>query len=288
MKLNDIQLTPHVEGYVFAQMEEGIPALVVTGTVHEPAAEDRERRYAKHPLHEKAARDGSLKSIPVRVLFDTPESNIMARYEAWSTHEGEPTCIGDGERGKRLDSVTGAWQAVPCRGPGLCEAARTGQQKCALAARMRVQIEEQDDQMSVFELRTSSLNSYASIRGTLAQLKATFGHLRGLRLELKPWAKSTRASSFEPFACVRIALQPGAGREVDHQVDEAWEAYGTQALQSWVSDVVPTDQEALGAAVVVTPRARSAVRAESLSSDNLFGTAVEAARTQQNESQNAI
>jgi hypothetical protein len=288
MKLNDIQLIPHIEGYVFAQMEEGGPALVMTGTVHDTLREGAERQYVKHPLHDKVAAQGALKSIPVRVLFDTPESNIMARYEAWSTHEGEPTCIGDGESGKRLDSVTGAWQAVPCRGPGLCEAARTGKQKCALTARMRMRVDCQDDQLSVFELRTNSLNSYASIRGTLAQLKATYGHLRGLPLELKPWQKSTRGSSFEPFACVRVALAPGEHQKLDHKVDEAWEAYGASALQTWVAEVVPTEHEGLGAAVVVAPRARVAERAESASTSNLFGGAVEAARTMHTESQNAI
>ena len=289
MKLNDIQLTPHIEGYVFAQMDEAnTPELVMTGTVHGAAGEGSERRYEKHPLHTKIGKDGGLRSIPVRVLFDTPESNIMARYEGWSIHEGEPTCVGDGERGKRLDSTTGAWQSVPCRGPGLCEAARVGQQKCALSARMRVQVEGQDDALSVFEMRTNSLNSYSSIRGTLAQLKATYGTLRELPLELKPWAKSTRGSSFEPFACVRIALAAGDHEKVKHSVDDAWEEFGARALQAWVGDVVPSEHEEKGAAVVVAARDRSVDRAAATASNNLFGSAVEAARTQQSETQHAI
>lgn len=110
---------PHANGYIYVDLDaESNPAFNVSHTYHGQNMEGGRPVMAPHPVALKLNASTALKAIPVKVLFDTPDSNIVGRYEAWS--EGcpsGPVCIGDGDKAKAYDASNHSWQAMPCRGP---------------------------------------------------------------------------------------------------------------------------------------------------------------------------
>ena len=197
---------------------------------------------APHPVAQKLNATNTLREIPVKVIFDTPDSNIVGRYEAWS--EGcpsGPVCIGDGDRAKMYDADTNAWKAMPCRGPALCQRAAMPDVGCSFSARMQVEILDESVAGRIFELRTNSLNTYKAISGELHQYRASHGALRHLKLSLVGWVKSSPASNFEPFACAALNVVDKLGEPATASAE--WEEFGAKAVQALLDECVPTELE---------------------------------------------
>lgn len=194
-------------------------------------------------MTQRLFRENRLQSIPVKVLFDTPENNIAGRFEAWSdAYESGPICLGDGAVAKALDVKTGAWRATLCKGPTLCAKAMSGEVNCRFKAQLLVQVETTPDETCHFEFSTNSLNSYLSILGNLRAFRALHGGLRSLPLKLVPWLKSTRASGYESFACAKLVLN-SAGTVPASVVNAEWEAHGSRERTRWLQECVATPAE---------------------------------------------
>mgnify|MGYP007068391393 CR=1 FL=1 len=87
--------------------------------------------------------DETIPTIPVRLLFNSPELNLRAQYSAFDRSTGRPECVGDGLTARR-NSDQGI-EEVPCTSPGGCEFGR--EWGCKLFGCLNVQIDGQDDEL---------------------------------------------------------------------------------------------------------------------------------------------
>lgn len=217
----------------------------VSQHIHEPVTGAAEPpKLQPHPTgNELRKRTGQdvLQSIPVRVLFDRPEHNVMARYEAWSDAVLDmPVCIGDGEKASVLNPATGVRKAHVCKGPQLCVMALSNGLRCSITTRMPVIVGKER-----FELRTNSAHTYRALMAQMRMLFALHGGLRHLHLNLKVWTKSLRASSYKRFGCATLELCEGSSDPMALlSPNPALDAYGEALLQAWKLAAVPTADDA--------------------------------------------
>ena len=240
MNLSNIPAAPHAQGFIKVAME-GDPAFGDRRTVndflitlrHHTQPESGEPRLAEHPIKQKLlgrAPEGQgdeprqLREIPIRLFFNKPENALSIRYQAYAANGNAPVCAGDGKNAKRL-SVAGddtpTLQDVPCTGPETCPFVQSGEAKCNRQVRMAVQIEGQDDPLSVFEVRTSSLNTYRALRGQLQFIHGRFKGLRHVPLKLTLWQASNEASSYQPFTLMQLQLDTKTELEAMQQAKAA-------------------------------------------------------------------
>lgn len=240
MNLNHIAVAPHVQGFIKVASEgdpafgdrRTVPEFTINSRCHEPH-EAAEPKLAQHPIQaqllkpaEGAERpaDSTLKEIPIRLFFNKPENALTARYQAYAAVGNVPVCAGDGKDAKRLVNAadgTATFQDVPCTGPETCPFAATGEARCNRQVKMAVQIVGQKDPLSVFEVRTSSINSYRALRGQLMLLNARFGGLRHIPLKLSIWQASNEASAYQPFSLMQLELDAASEIEAIGQVKAA-------------------------------------------------------------------
>jgi hypothetical protein len=179
-------------------------------------------RLAQHPMgqtlmkehaNEKAAK---LVEIPIRMFFGKAENALTAAYQAYDA-QGKPACRGNGDTAKRQsygqDPAVSAVIDVPCSGPSHCEMVQSGKVRCQRQVCMTVQIEGQDNPLSTFEVRSSSYNTYKTLKGQLEFIEKRFGGLRHVPLKLQTWQTSNQASDYETFDAFKLAL--GTSREID-------------------------------------------------------------------------
>ena len=222
MNLNAIQpVGPHIEGLIrFASTGSGasftqLDHFEVLTRVHSKTTAEGVPKLGEHPMAEslKAVagnEDGKIRVIPIRLIFNKPENNLDARYEAYDMDLNRLACAGDGDAGCRANFATGESEAVPCEGPDACEYANSNGIKCSLHVRLKAQIEGQRDEFSVFELQSGGINTYRTLSAKLRMMHAAFGkRLRHVPLELALYAKSGAASSFEPFYVADLRLRSG-------------------------------------------------------------------------------
>lgn len=224
MNLNTIPVTPHALGFIKVACEDD-PLFGESRTRNEFLITQRhhaqaslQAKLAAHPLQEKLARepDGedagggkTLTEIPIRLFFNKAENAISIRYQAFSTPGNMPVCAGDGKNAMRLERAadqTATMAQVACPGPELCGLVQSGQATCRRQVRMAVQIEGQNDPLSVFEVRTGSLNTYRALKAQLQLVERRFKGLRHVPLRLALWQASNEASSYEPFSLMRLEL----------------------------------------------------------------------------------
>jgi len=127
-----------------------------------------------------------------------------------------PVCAGDGKHAKRIERAADNTQTLvelTCPGPDLCDLVQSGNAICRRQVRMAVQIEGQDDPLSVFEVRSSSLNTYRALKAQLQLIEKRFGGLRHVPLKLALWQASNEASGFEPFSLMRLVLDAASESE---------------------------------------------------------------------------
>lgn len=230
MNLSTIPVSPHALGFIKVACEDD-PLFGEARTRNEFLITQRhhanaspQAKLAPHPLQDKLARNEEggeageakkLTEIPIRLFFNKASNAISIRYQAFSTAGNVPVCAGDGKNAKRLERAadqTPTMADVPCPGPELCSLVQSGQATCRRQVRMAVQVEGQNDPLSVFEVRTSSLNTYRALKAQLQLIERRFNGLRHVPLKLALWQASNEASSFEPFSLMRLEL---AAPEVD-------------------------------------------------------------------------
>lgn len=228
MNLNLIDNAPFVEGIIHIKSEVDQAGTVKTFDEFEildrfhvapTASEDGSVRSsatlavrAKHPAHSALAIDGgALREIPIKLFFDKPADALQIGYRAYDSETGKPVCSGDGKDAKRLKTSAGdgtqTLSDVACVGCDNCPYVEPGLVNCYRQVRMTVQIEGHGDELSVFEVRSTSINTYKTLRAQLSQISARLGGLRHVPLVLKLWKASNALSSYEPFHCMRLAFR---------------------------------------------------------------------------------
>ncbi|WP_050470614.1 recombination directionality factor, partial [Herbaspirillum chlorophenolicum] len=158
-----------------------------------------------HPLDEtmrKAASNGKLRAIPVRVMFNDPDLNLRAEYSAFDKETGRPVCVGNGDTCRR--AVNNGIETLPCPSPDACA---FGAKLCKPYARLNVIIGE-DDELGSFIFRTTSFNSIRTLAARLNYYHAVSGGLLAtMPLELKLRGKSTTQSYRTAIYYVDLVVQ---------------------------------------------------------------------------------
>ena len=176
-----------------------------------------------HPLHAKlteGAANGKIRTIPVKVLFNSSDLNLRAEYSLFDRTTGRPICVGNGDTAKRV-TVEGITE-VACASPDGCAFAKSG--GCKPYGRLNVAIEGQEEELSSFVFRTTGFNSIRTLTARLQYFEAVSGgNTRYLPLQLKLRAKSTTQSHRAAVYYVDLCLRDGISLEdaVSHAVAEA-------------------------------------------------------------------
>lgn len=221
VNLNSIQPQgPHTIGFIrFAsEVREGERVQVNRFEVlsrHHQSTDVGDPKLAPHPIAEQLlaleSNKHGIKVIPIKLLFDEPDANLSARYDAYDSNLNRLVCAGDGDNFRRTsfgqDQTTQTTSGA-CLGPDACAFAQGGDIQCRLRVKLKAQIDGQDDQFSVFEFQSGSINTYRALAAKITMMHATFGRkLRHVPLNLKMWTKSSMESLYEPFFCADIALR---------------------------------------------------------------------------------
>lgn len=240
MKLNAIEpVGPVVEGVIrFASAGEGdtlkqLDHFDVLALVHEQD-EAAKPKLTKHPIEARLAEKREagdqphVRVIPIKLMFNDPDVNLRARYEAYDSDLSRLACVGDGEKGCRANFASGTTSSVECAGPDACSFANTAGMHCSLHVRMKVQVEGQTDPFSCFELQSGGINTYRTLKAKLNMMHAAFGDkMRFVPLDLCVYAKSSRMSDYKPFYVADIRLRDGADLQAaTHAATEAKERAG--------------------------------------------------------------
>ena len=163
-----------------------------------------------HPLHQKlleGTANAKIRSIPVRLLFNSPNLNLRAEYSLFDRSTGRPMCVGNGETAKGV-TVDGI-KEFACPSPDGCETGRKG--GCKPFGRLNVQVDGQGDDLGSFIFRTTGFNSIRTLAARLAYFEAiSGGNCRYLPLQLKLRAKSTTQSHRAPVYYVDLCLREGS------------------------------------------------------------------------------
>lgn len=231
MNMNTIRpIGLHVAGVVrFASEGAGtedfrqLDHFEVLGRAYEPSPVDggEAPKLKLHPLNdrllEKQAEPSSaerkLRSIPVKLLFNDPENSLSARYESFDTDLNRLVCTGDGTTCVRADVSSGELKEHPCAGPDACLYANEAGRSCGLRVRLTVQIDGQDDPLSVFEVQSSGIHTYRNFAAKLATLKALIGRLRGVPLALRLYERGSPAHGYKSFWVADLGLRDNASLE---------------------------------------------------------------------------
>jgi hypothetical protein len=162
-----------------------------------------------HPLHQKLVDEisnGKIRSIPVKVLFNSSDLNLRAEFSVFDRNTGRPLCVGNGETAKRFTEE--GIKDFACPGPENCDVGR--QNGCKPYCRLNVQIEGQDEELSSFIFRTTGFNSIRTLSARLQYFEAASrGNTRYLPLQLKLRAKSTTQSHRAPVYYVDLCIRDG-------------------------------------------------------------------------------
>lgn len=248
MNLSTIPVTPHALGFIKVACDDD-PLFGEARTRNEflitqrhHANAETQTKLAPHPLQEKLAQgeDGEAKKvteIPIRLFFNKTANAIGIRYQAYSTPGNIPICAGDGKNAKRIERAADNTQTImemACPGPELCDLVQTGRAVCRRQVRMSVQVEGQNDPFSVFEVRSSSINTYRALRAQLQLIERRFGGLRHVPLKLALWRASNEASGFEPFSLMRLELNA----ESEAEAMKAAQTARTELADAGINDDV--------------------------------------------------
>lgn len=153
-------------------------------------------------IDEAKAADGKLRSIPVRVMFDTPENNFRAGYACFN-NDGRQVCAGDGEKACRM--TPRGREDVECPGHEQCQFGQAN--RCKPYARLMVAMESnfEKDPLAAFAFRTTGYNSVNALTSRLAQFAALTGNrMSGMSCNLVLRAKSTAKSRRQAIYYVDI------------------------------------------------------------------------------------
>ena len=222
IRLGDVAINPQGKRYPVRSNHFKITALY----------KDKDGHWVEHPMQQEVAKatgqdPTKLTEIPVRFMFNNPELNMRARYEAFNK-SGCVVCAGDGKSAKRLDGnkVVG----VECPGAANCEFGKKA--NCDLFARLNVIIDGQDDDFSTFILRTESVNAVKTLYAKMQRMSALFGNrLIGIPFKLKLRQKATSMSMWTKFFYTDLVLNkvtPMEAMTLAQEHEKQLEASGLQ------------------------------------------------------------
>ena len=166
--------------------------------------------WIDHPAMAKLKKDeqGKVREIPVRILFDAPDSNLQSSYSCFNT-KGQQLCVGDGESAKRREA--GKVEQVVCPGPEFCSFAAAN--RCKLYSRFTVGIDDgsyEANPTAGFVFRSTGWNSAKALTAQLGVFSASCGgKMSGFPAILKIRAKSSSMSMKSMFFYLDLAPQGG-------------------------------------------------------------------------------
>lgn len=172
------------------------------------------KAWVDHPVMASITPDatGKIRSIPVRVLFDAPGSNLQTNYSCFDTN-GRQVCVGDGAVAKRRES--GSVSDVACPGPELCQFGK--QNRCKLYSRLTVGIDVdaegygyEANPTAGFVFRSTGWNSAKQLQAQLSMFSAACGgKMAGFPADLVIRAKSSSMSMKSMFYHLDLVPQGG-------------------------------------------------------------------------------
>lgn len=171
--------------------------------------------------------------VPVKMFFNKTDNAITANYRAYDTGTGAPLCTGDGKNARRLSEAGDTTQTitqVPCPGPDRCAFAQAAGNACRRQVKMVVQIDGQDDLLSVFEVRSSSINNFRSLTAQLRMIELRFAGLRHVPLKLQMWKASSVASNYQPFDLLRLSINAASDADAMATVKQARDAASAHGM----------------------------------------------------------
>lgn len=260
MNLNAIAIAPHAIGFIKVACENDplfgekrtINEFLITARHH--GEDDQQASLAMHPLHAALAKpvDGgdskAVTEIPIRLFFNKTSNALGIKYQAYSTASNVPVCAGDGKNAKRVTRAadnTTTLQDIACPGPEMCDLVQTCAANCRRQVRMAVQIEGQDDPLSVFEVRSSSLNTYRALKAQLQLIEHRFSGLRHVPLKLTLWQASNVASGYQPFTLMQLKLDASDELTGLAAAQAARERLASAGINDSVDEIQCTDSEAV-------------------------------------------
>lgn len=223
MNLNTIKIAPFAQGLIKIDSEvadgelKTLNQFAILARHHDQEGEAAESKptLVKHPIEQELrekikanAEAERIVAIPVRMFFNKTENSIGIKYQAYDIN-GRPVCAGDGKSAQRLTlsgDGTQTIEEVSCPGCETCPYANGADVKCARQVRMTVQIDGQSDALSTFEVRSSSLNTYRTLKAQLSMIEKRFHGLRHVPLRLTLWQASNQASNYQPFDAMRLEI----------------------------------------------------------------------------------
>jgi hypothetical protein len=199
-------------------------------------------KWGEHPilkeLRKGMANEEKLRSIPVRIMFDTVDNNLRAEYSCFD-NKGRPICAGNGEKARRRE--VGGVVDVDCEGSDLCAFGK--QNRCKLFGRLIIGIEGayQQNTLAGFMFRTTSWNSVKQLKAALDYFHAlSGGNIAGMPCNLKMRSKSTSASMRQPIFYLDLEPRNTLEEAVaeSKSMHKAWADAGLDrpALEKAVSD----------------------------------------------------
>lgn len=248
MNLKTIAITPFAQGIIKVDCEAGDepgtirtrPGMVVCARHHETSEPGAVApALAKHPIQDRlmereANREANaIVEVPVKMFFNKTDNAITANYRAYDTGTGAPLCTGDGKNARRLSEAGDTTQTitqVPCPGPDRCAFAQAAGNACRRQVKMVVQIDGQDDLLSVFEVRSSSINNFRSLTAQLRMIELRFAGLRHVPLKLQMWKASSVASNYQPFDLLRLSINAASDADAMATVKQARDAASAHGM----------------------------------------------------------
>lgn len=208
---------PHIAGFVRIACESNaadarqLDYFDILDRVHGKPADDGSHALRPHPITDRfgatPGATGQIREIPIHLMFNRPENNLGARYEAFDTDVSRLVCAGDGTRACRASVDSGVVGETECSGPDCCSFANSSGIRCGLRVRLKVKIDGQADPLAVFEVQSGGVNSYGTLSAKLEMMHALFGdRLRHVPLKLTIWTKTSALSSYLPFQCLDLQL----------------------------------------------------------------------------------
>lgn len=175
----------------------------ITTRVQDPET----RKWEIHPVHEKLAggKDG-LTSIPVRIAFNRMDLNCQNMYQAFDTSKGYIVCAGNGVQCKRFTNE-GLIES-DCPGPDLCAFAKST--RCQNTTRAYFRIDEAEDELGYFYLRSHGRNTLNRLIGRLSQISGlTKQEMMGVPMQLVILAETSAKSFWQKYWVADLKIRQG-------------------------------------------------------------------------------
>ena len=166
-----------------------------------------DRTWESHPVEATLKKaNEKLVAIPVTIAYNDPNLNLHNSYSAFDSKTGRVLCSGNGEKARRCTDQ--GVQNIDCPRPEACVYGQAT--RCKNMSRAYFRIDDSEDELGVFVLRTTSWNSLSALGTRLSQLCGlTHGQTAGMPMMLTLKSKTSSASYREAFYFADLTTRPG-------------------------------------------------------------------------------